>query len=119
MKDLKERIFQLAAAIGSLVLELPYNRVNKEYFSQLVRASSSVGANYRAARRAKSNADFLNKLKICEEEADEVIYFLDLLNVFNKEKTNHINNVKAEATEILKILVASINTTRKKISEQR
>lgn len=71
MQELKQRTFLYAVAVGKLILDLPYNVVNKEYFKQLVRSSSSVGANYRAARRAKSDADFINKLKIVEEEADE------------------------------------------------
>jgi four helix bundle protein len=82
---------------------------------QLVRSSSSVGANYRAARRAKSDADFLNKLKICEEEADESIYFLELLKVFNPGVAENIDRLAKEATELLKILVASIITTREKL----
>jgi four helix bundle protein len=78
MQDLKLRTFQFAVSVGKLILDLPYNVVNKEYFCQLVRCSSSIGANYRAARRAKSDADFINKLKIVEEEADEPVYFLEL-----------------------------------------
>jgi four helix bundle protein len=89
--------------------------VNKAYGMQLVRSSSSVGANYRAARRAKSDADFLNKLKICEEEADESIYFLELLKVFNPGVAENIDRLAKEATELLKILVASIITTREKL----
>lgn len=77
MQDLKIRTFEFAVNVGRLILQLPYSVVNKEYFSQLVRCSSSVGANYRAAKRAKSDADFINKLKIVEEECDEAIYFLN------------------------------------------
>ncbi len=54
MQDLKQRTFMFAVAVGRLILDLPYSAVNKEYFGQLVRSSSSVGANYRAARRGKS-----------------------------------------------------------------
>ena len=68
--DLKRRSFAFAVDIGRLVMELPHSIINYEYSKQLIRCSSSVGANYRAARRAKSDADFLNKLKIVEEEAD-------------------------------------------------
>ena len=82
---------------------------------QLVRSSSSVGANYRAARRAKSDADFLNKLKICEEEADESFYFIELIKVFNPGVAENIDRLVKEANELLKILVASIITTREKL----
>ena len=68
-----------------------------------------------AAKRAKSNADFMNKLKIVEEECDESIYFLELLKEFNSGLASEINIAIIEATEILKIIVASINTTRNKM----
>jgi len=54
MQELKVRTFDIAVAVGKLVIDLPYSVVNKQYINQLIRCSSSVGANYRAARRAKS-----------------------------------------------------------------
>ena len=111
MQDLKQRTFQFAVSVGKLILDLPYNAVNKEYFSQLVSSSSSVGANYRAAKRAKSDADFINKLKIVEEEADEAVYFLELLGEFNPGFQEIITLLIKEGIEILKIIVSSINTT--------
>jgi len=118
MQDLKQRTFDFAVNIGSLVLEPPYNVVNRQYFNKLIRSSSSVGANYRAARRAKSDADFLNKLKIVEEECDESLYFLELLLVFNRNYFLKIEPLIIEATELLKIFVSSINTTRERISKK-
>lgn len=119
MQDLKSRTFEFAVAVAQLVGELPYNTVNKAYSNQLIRSSSSVGANYRAARRAKSDADFLNKLKIVEEEADESIYFLELLLRFNESFADRIKKLMEEANELLKIIVASIISTRKKIQESK
>jgi four helix bundle protein len=118
MQDLKERTFSYAVAVGKLILDLPYNTVNKEYFRQLVRCSSSVGANYRAAGRAKSDADFINKLKIVEEESDESVYFLELLREFNISFKERITELINEGTEILKIIVSSINTTRARINSK-
>jgi four helix bundle protein len=118
MQDLKERTFRFAIEVGKLILELPYSPVNKAYGAQLVRCSSSVGANYRAARRAKSDADFLNKLKIVEEEADESIYFLELLIVFNPLLKAKLIVLAEEGNSILKIMVASINTTRTRINKK-
>ena len=119
VQDLKKRTFLFAVAIGKLVRELPYNEVNRQYFSQIIRSSASVGANYRAARRAKSDADFLNKLKIVEEEADETVYFLELLLEFNQDQQQIIITLINEGTEILKIIVASIITVREKINQQK
>jgi len=69
--DAKERIKRtkrFAVDCGHLILLLPNNIVNHSCSAQLIRSSSSVGANYRATRRAKSNGDFINKSKIVEEE---------------------------------------------------
>jgi four helix bundle protein len=118
-KNLKKRTFDFAVAVGKLVADLPYNIVNKQYFSQLVRSSSSVGANYRAAQRAKSDNDFINKLKIVEEESDESVYFLELLMALNPAYSNSIMPLINEGTEIVRIIVASINTTRERLNNQR
>lgn len=118
-QDLKERTFLFAVAVSNLTSVLPYNIINKEHFRQIIRSSASIGANYRAARRAKSDADFLNKLKIVEEEADETLYFLELLSALNPEYQEIINPLLKEGTEILKIIVASINTVRLKISQTK
>jgi len=118
MQDLKQRTFEFAVKVGKLILDLPYNVVNKAYFGQLIRCSSSVGANYRAARRAKSDADFINKLKIVEEESDESVYFLELLREFNINFKERINELINEGTEILKIIVSSINTTRTRVNSK-
>src|SRR5690348_10046894 len=83
INDLKSRTFDLAIGTAKLIGLLPQTLVNRSYFAQLVRCSSSIGANYRAAQRAKSKRDFLNKLKIVEEESDETVYFLELLKALN------------------------------------
>ncbi len=112
MQDLKERTFAFAIAVGKLVQELPYSTVNKAYSSQLIRSASSVGANYRAARRAKSEADFIHKLKIVEEEADESVYFLELIKAFNPSFENKTDILIDEGTQLLRIIVSSINKAR-------
>ncbi len=114
MNDLKQRTFNFAVEVATLIRDLPENQLNKAYTSQLIRSSSSIGANYRAAKRAKSDADFINKLKIAEEEADETLYFLELLNRFNEKFSIRINLLIDEGTAILKIQVASI-TSRSRI----
>lgn len=83
--------------------------------NQLIRCSSSVGANYRASQRAKSAADFINKLKIVEEEADESSFFIEILLEINKNQELKLEMEKLlkETNEILAIVVASIKTARK------
>ena len=84
------------------------------YSKQLIRSSSSVGANYRAACRAKSLADFINKLKIVEEEADESIYFLELIEELDSSYKKELTPLVREGNELLSIIVAFINTSKRR-----
>jgi four helix bundle protein len=68
--EMIKRTKQFAIDCGPLILSLPTNIINNAYCAQLIRSSSSVAANYRSTRRAKSKADFINKFKIVEEEID-------------------------------------------------
>ena len=79
---------------------------------QLIRSSGSVGANYRAAGRGKSTADFINKLKIVEEEADESCYRLDLIGELKSVNINESKRLLKEAEEILAITFAAIKTAK-------
>ena len=86
---------------------------------QIIRCSTSVGANYRAATRGKSGKDFINKMKIIEEEADETMYWIEVLNRTKKCKEIILFKEEyAEANELLSIIVASINTARKSLRKK-
>lgn len=118
--ELKARTKKFALDIVNLYEHMPRTIPNTKFFDQLIRSGSSVGANYRAACRAKSTADFINKLKIVEEEADESVYFLELLIAINEKKyQNNLNALIKEGEEILAIIVSSIITMRKKQSKQK
>ena len=78
-EEMQSRTKQFALRIIKLVESLPNTRTGKVIGNQLLRSGTSVGANYRAACRAKSTADFINKLAIVEEEADESIYWIEIL----------------------------------------
>ena len=82
--DIMKRLKAVAVKTGKLCLGLPHNIVNKTYIGQVIRCSSSASANYRAACRGKSKADFVNKLRIAEEELDETMHFYELLAEFNE-----------------------------------
>lgn len=75
IEELKGRFKKFAIEVALLIQPIPKNTVNNAYCNQLIRSSSSSGANYYAACRAKSTPDFINKLKIVEEELDESIFF--------------------------------------------
>ena len=100
--------------------KLPTSREFNAYVNQLIRCSSSVGTNYRASQRAKSTADFINKLKIVEEEADESCFFLEVIQEINKneEIKVEIEKLLKEGNEILAIIVASIKTARNNINKK-
>ena len=116
-ENIKKRTKANAIKIGQLVLLLPYSPVNKQYIAQIVRSSASVGANYRAASRGKSDKDFLNKLKICEEECDETQFWLELIVKFNPNFREQIIPLYKECDELTAIFVSSIKTLRKKIEQ--
>ena len=112
-EEMKSRTKLSAIAVAELTQRIPDTLINKIYKSQIVRSPSSVGANYRASRRAKSKADFINKLKIVEEELDESLFFLELLEVFNEQLKTEIKEIYTEGETLLKIIVASIVSSRK------
>lgn len=112
MQDLKVRTKQFAINCWRLCLEIPKSREYDAWVRQLIKCSSSVGANYRASQRAKSTADFINKLKIVEEEVDESVYWLELFHEILETNHDEILKLKNEANELLAITVASIKTAR-------
>lgn len=114
--DLKRRTLKFSASISLLTEGLPQRKIFLPYYNQLTWASSSVGANYRAACRAKSTRDFINKLKIVEEECDECMFFIELINEIDSKTEVKSRKHWEEANEFLSITIASINTSRKKLN---
>lgn len=116
--DLKERTLVFSAKIMDLVEKLPETKAVCVVSDQILRSSSSVGANYRAAGRSKSLRDFINKLKIVEEEADETLYWLELLERRNVVPSEMLKPLIIEANELVSIFVASINTAKSNLALQ-
>lgn len=114
MRDMKERTKQFAIDCWKFCQSIPQSREYNAFVRQLIRCSSSVGANWRASQRPKSTADFINKLKIVEEEADESMYWLEIFLEILPDQKAEINKLHKEANEIVSIVVASINKTRNK-----
>jgi len=110
--ELKERTKQFALRIMKLVDALPNTVAGRVIANQIMRSGSSVGANYRAACRARSNAEFISKLGIVLEEADETEFWLELIidgELLPKEK---VEALKMEAEEITAIMAASRKTAQ-------
>ncbi|HLF24833.1 MAG TPA: four helix bundle protein [Anaerolineae bacterium] len=110
--DMKARTKAFALPVIHLVEELPKTRTGDVIGKQLLRAATSVGANYRAACRGKSKADFIAKLGTVEEEADECVYWLELIVEAELLKHERIICLIREANEITAIIVSSIRTAR-------
>ena len=110
--ELKRRTFQFALRAMKLAGALPNTIEGRTIGRQLCKAGTSVGANYRAACRGKSKADVVAKLAIVEEEANETLYWLELLieaGIVPKEK---LEPLMTETDEIVAMTVASIKTLR-------
>jgi four helix bundle protein len=115
--EMKQRTKLFALGIIQLVESLPKERTAGVLGGQLLRSGTSVGSNYRSACRAKSIADFISKMGIVEEEADESLYWMELIIEAGVEVNIKMDALMKEAGELLAITVASIKTAKnKKIS---
>jgi four helix bundle protein len=112
-EDLKQRTKRFGSEVIKLVESLPRTRSAEVIGRQLLRSGTSVGANYRAACRGRSKADFISKAGIVIEEADESIYWMELLQEAKVATEIQNANLIKEADEIVAILTASVKTARK------
>jgi four helix bundle protein len=110
--EMQARTKAFALRVIRLTEALPQSRTGEVIGRQLLRSGTSVGANYRAVRRAKSSADFVNKLRIVLEEADESAYWMELLIESGTIGEGRLKELHKEADELTAILVASINSAR-------
>ncbi|MDX1585970.1 MAG: four helix bundle protein [Balneolaceae bacterium] len=110
----KNRTKQFAVNIVKLCRRLPKTREADIFNHQLIRCSSSVASNYRAACRARSAKEFYAKLCIVVEEADECIFWLEMLEATNAHRTG-VEDLIKEGTEILSIAATSRKTTGKRL----
>ena len=113
-KEMKERTKRFALRVINLVDALPHSTSAQTIGKQLLRSGTSVGANYRSVCRAKSNADFISKLSIVEEEADESIYWMELLVDSKLIRRGRLADLVDEGNQILAIIVSSIRTLKQK-----
>ena len=109
---MKKRTRLFALRVIRLVESLPATKTADVIGKQVLRSATSVGANYRASCRAKSQADFIAKMGIVEEEADETIYWLELLTDSGQVKKDRLESLLDEANQIVAIVVSSIKTAR-------
>lgn len=114
-EDLKNRTKQFALKIIKIAEEFPKTNCGFVIGKQIIKSSTSIGANYRSACRAKSKADFIAKLCIVEEETDETMYWLELAMDTGLIEKSKGESLLKEANEILSIIVASKKTAKSKL----
>ena len=112
-KELMDRTKRFGLQVIKLLGSMPAGRVGRVISDQVLRSGTSVGANYRAACRARSKAEFISKLGIVEEELDETQYWLEVTVEAGLLPAAHVRDLFREADELLGIVVASIRTARR------
>lgn len=110
--DLKHRTKDFALRVVNLVNALPRDRTADVIGRQLLRAGTSVGANYRAACRSRSAAEFVSRMTVVEEEADEAAYWMELLIEAGIMLESRVSELLGEANQLVAIMVPSIKTAR-------
>ena len=113
-EELKKRTKKFALDVIELSEAIPRNRTGDVLGKQLVRSATSVGANYRSACRARSKADFISKITIVEEEADESLYWLELIQGSRLFSHDKLVSLMKEADELTAIFTAAGKTARGK-----
>jgi four helix bundle protein len=112
--ELQERTKKFAVRIYKMVEKLPNTRGTGIIANQIIRSSTCIAANYRAACRAKSKPEFINKLKIVEEETDETLFWLEFILDIELMKEKLLENLMNENKELLAIFTAAIKTSKNK-----
>ncbi len=117
--ELKRRTKNFGLAVIRLCDTLPQTRSSAIVANQLIRSATSTGANYRAVCRARSDPDFVSKLGVTLEEADESVYWLEIILESKMKKPEEVQPLLNEGNEIVSILVASLNTIRTRMKSRK
>lgn len=118
-KELQNRTKKFAIEVIKLMDELPNKQVDWTITNQLVRSSTSVAANYRTVGRAKSDKDFIAKMGIVLEEADESLFWLELIEELKLVKSiDELQRLKGEANELVSIFVATQKTIKARLNRK-
>jgi four helix bundle protein len=115
-QEIKNRTKKIAIDVINFCKDLPNSFEFSAIKNQVVRSATSIGANYRASCRARSKAEFISKLGIVEEEADETLYWLELIVGLDKKHRNTVTPLYKEVNEILSIIIASRKIKNQKLT---
>lgn len=112
-EEMKTRTKEFAKDIINLCRKLPNNREGRLIGNQVFKSGTSVAANYRAACRGRSKAEFIAKLGIVEEEADETLFWLEIIEEMNIYDPSSVDSLMQECDEIIAIMVSSVKTAKR------
>jgi len=111
-EELKRRTKEMSLSVIRLVTSLPRSREVDIFSRQVIRSATSVAANYRAACKARSRADFINKIGIVEEEADETVLWIEYLIDLDLVPKDKGEAILKEVSELVAIFAASAKTAK-------
>ncbi|MCY7360640.1 MAG: four helix bundle protein [Ignavibacteria bacterium] len=117
--ELKLRTKKFAIRIIKMIDKLPKSNISDVIGKQLLRSATSVGANYRAACRARSKQEFISKIKIVEEESDETLYWLELIQELKLFRIEQISELIKEADELTAIFTSTAKSAKKNVLEEK
>ena len=112
---IKDRSKKFAVSIIMLTEKLPKSYASSVIYKQIVRSTTSVGANYRASQRARSDREFISKLQIVLEESDESLYWLEIIQEMNWLHSETLSPLITEANELTAIFVSSLKTVKERM----
>ena len=115
-RELEERTKRFSVNVIKLVESFPRNKTADVIGYQILKSATSIGANYREATRAESKSDFIHKIGVVEKEANETLYWLELINESLIQNTR-VDYLRKECNEILAIFVASGKTAKRRIAD--
>ena len=116
-KQLQDRTKKFAVRIIKAFAKLPRDEATRVIGRQFLRSRTSLAANYRAACRARSGADFISKISVVTEEADETLFWLELLIDSELINTKKVQSLMAECEELLKVFSTSLATAKESLND--
>lgn len=111
--ELQDRTKKFSISVIAMLRSLNPDIINKNIISQVLRSSTSIGANYNEAVESESRDDFVHKISVSKKEASETRYWLDILATTNPQLISQINPLINEVIELTKIFAATIATTKR------
>lgn len=116
---MEKRLKEFSLRVLKLIKSLPKNEENRIYGKQVIRSSSSIGANYAEATCAHTTPDFLHDINKCRKEAKETVYWLELISEANPQIKPRMAELLDESHQLFKIFMSSVKTAKEKMLDNR